>query len=196
MSFAAAFYNFTVELNHIDRQVFTRFRVKTALHPSESLEHLYTRIIAYAHCYRAEQSFTQGLFEPKEPTIWKKEITGEVLLWVQVGVPERRKLEVSLRSAPAAEHIIYFYEPQHIPAFCHMLRGSKTNWVKDIEFFRISDNLLESLIPLDHSSPTWQLTFVDQHLYLACDGTELEGDITPVDIWEEYQASLELPAAG
>jgi uncharacterized protein YaeQ len=196
MSFAAAFYNFTIELSHIDRQVFTRFRVKTPLHPNESLEHLYARMLAYAHCYRAEQSFTQGLFEPKEPTIWKKDIIGEVLLWIQLGVPEKRKLEVSLRSAPSAEHRIYFYEPEQIPEFCHMLRGSKTNWVKDISFFKISDEFLGRLAPLNHSSPTWQATFVDNHLYLVCDGTELETDIIPVNIWEEYQASLELPAAG
>jgi uncharacterized protein YaeQ len=194
MSFAAAFYNFTLELNHVDRQIFARFRTKTALHPNESLQHLYARMIAYAHCYRPGQCFSQGLFEPKEPTIWAKEVTGEILLWVQLGVPERRKLEVTLRSDPSAEHIVYFYEPQQIPEFCHMLRGSKTNWVKDIQFFRISEDLLESLAPIDHSSPTWNVTFVDNHVYLTCDGMELEGDITPIQIWEEYQTSLDSTA--
>jgi uncharacterized protein YaeQ len=190
MSFAAAFYSFTIELNHIDRQVFARFRIKTALHPLEHLEHLYARMIAYAHCYRPEQSFSQGLFEPSEPTIWQKDITGEVMLWVQLGVPERRKLEISLRSNPAAEHRIYFYEDTQIAEFCHMLRGSKTNWVKDIQFYRIPPELLEQLLPLEHSSPTWTMTLVDNHLYLVCDGAELEADITPVTIWEEYQGTL------
>jgi uncharacterized protein YaeQ len=190
MSFAAAFYSFTVELSHTDRQVFARFRVKTALHPHESLEHLYARMISYTHCYQAGQSFTQGLFDLKEPTIWRREITGEVLLWVQVGVPDRKKLEVSLRSAPEAEHRIYFYEDTQIHEFCHMLRGSKTNWVKDIQFYRIPNELLQQLIPLEHSSPTWNVTFVDNHLYLQCDGTELEGDVTPVSIWDEYQEGL------
>jgi uncharacterized protein YaeQ len=196
MSFAAAFYNFTVELNHIDRQVFARFRVKTALHPLESLEHLYARMIAYIHCYRPEQGFSQGLFEPREPTIWKKDVTGEVLLWVQVGIPDRKKLEVSLRATPSAEHLIYFYKRSQIPQLCHMLRGSKTNWVKEIVFSTISEELIERLIPLQHSSPTWQATFVDNSLYLVADGTELSGEISPVDIWQEYQSSLDLPAAG
>jgi hypothetical protein len=77
-----------------------------------------------------------------------------------------------------------------------MLRGSKTNWVKEIVFSTISEELIERLIPLQHSSPTWQATFVDNSLYLVADGTELSGEISPVDIWQEYQSSLDLPAAG
>lgn len=190
MSFAAAFYNFTVELNHTDREIFSRFRVKTPLHPAESLEHLYARMLAYVHCFRDGQSFSHGLFEPKEPTIWLKDILGDTFLWVQLGVPEKKKLEVTLRSSPQAEHRIYFYEESQTTQFCHMLRGSKTNWVKDIQFFQISPKILEDLIPLERSSPLWNVTIVDNQIYLNCDGVELQTSIAPVSIWQAYQESL------
>ena len=190
MSFAAAFYNFTVDLSHNDRDIFTRFRVKTPLHPHESLEHLYARMIAYVHCYREGQGFSQGLFEPKEPTIWQKDILGDTLLWVQIGTPDKKKLEITLRAHPAAEHRIYFYASDQIAQFCHMLRGSKTNWVKDIQFYRISGDLLEALVPLERSSPLWNVTIVDDELYLTCDDHELQSRISPVDIWAAYQESL------
>lgn len=190
MSFAAGFYNFTIELNHTDRDIFTRFRVKTPLHPHESLEHLFARMISYAHCYRDGQSFSHGLFEPKEPTLWHRDILGETLLWVQVGVPDRKKIEVTLRSHPHAEHRIYFYDPAQIMQFCHLLRGSKTNWVKDVQFFLIPPRILEDLIPLAHSSPLWNVTIIDNQLYLTCDGSELQTSIEPVDIWQAFQESL------
>lgn len=191
MSFAAAFYNFSVDLTHSDREVFTRFRIKTPLHPHEPLQHLYARMIAYLHCYREGQSFSHGFFEPKEPTIWHRDILDETLLWVQVGVPEKRKLEISLKAYPRAEHRIYFYDSAQITEFCHMLRGSKTNWVKEIQFFLLPANLLEELIPLERSSPLWNATIIDNELYLNCDGVELQGAITPIDIWPAYQAYLE-----
>lgn len=190
MSFAAAFYNFTVDLSHNDRDIFTRFRVKTPLHPNESLEHLYARMIAYVHCYREDQGFSQGLFEPKEPTIWQRDILGDTLLWVQLGTPSKKKLETTLRAHPTAEHRIYFYESGQIAQFCHMLRGSKTNWVRDIQFYRIPSDLLESLVPLERSSPLWNVTIIDDELYLTCDGHELQSRIATVDIWEAYQESL------
>lgn len=190
MSFAAAFYNFSVDLSHNDRNIFTRFRVKTPLHPHESSEHLFARMIAYAHCYREGQEFSQGLFEPKEPTIWQRDILGDTLLWVQVGSPDKKKIETTLRAHPHAEHRIYFYEQEQITHFCHMLRGSKTNWVKEIQFFLIPSELLEALVPLERSSPLWNITIVDGELYLTCDGTDLHGKMMPVDIWVAYQESL------
>ena len=190
MSFAAAFYNFTVDLSHNDREIFTRFRVKTPLHPHESLEHLFARMIAYVHCYREGQEFSRGLFEPKDPTVWRKDVLGDTLLWIQVGTPDRKKIETTLRAYPHAEHRIYFYEPDQITQFCHMLRGSKTNWVKDVQFYLIPSTMLEALVPLERSSPSWDVTIVDDEVYLTCDGTEIQGRISPVDIWAAYQESL------
>jgi uncharacterized protein YaeQ len=190
MSFAAAFYNFTIELNNSEREVYTRFRVKTARHPYESLQHLYARMIAYGHCFREGQSFSQGMFEPKEPTIWMKDIIGTTLLWVEVGPVDRRKLELTLRSSPRAEHRIYFYSTDHIRDFCHMLKGSKTNWVKDILFYHIPAELLEKLTPFERSSPLWTMTFIDNRLYLTCDGAEFDCELNEVDIWAKYQEYL------
>ena len=161
MSFAAAFFNFSVDLSNADRGVYARFRVKVPQHPLESLEHLYARVLAYCHCYREGQLFSGGMFEPKDPTIWQKEITGELLLWVQLGCPDRKKIETTLRSAPEAEHRIYFFDDQQVAEFCHMLRGSKTNWVEPIQFFMLPQELLEQLVPLWRSSPQWGVTFID-----------------------------------
>jgi uncharacterized protein YaeQ len=190
MSFVAAFYNFTVELNNADRDIYTRFRVKTARHPYESLEHLYARMIAYCHSFREGQSFTQGMFEPKEPAIWLKDVIGETLLWIEVGPVDKRKLEITLRSSPQAEHRIYFYSSEHVHSFCHMLKGSKTNWVKDISFFLIPPEFLEQLIPLEHSSPLWTMTCVENRIYLSCDGVDSECDLAPINIWDAYQDYL------
>ncbi len=196
MSFAAAFYNFTIDLNHVDRELFSKFRVKVALHPDESLEHLFARMIAFLHAHQEGLAFSQGLFDIKAPTMWSKDITGELITWVQVGVPERKKLETALRAGQSPEYHVYFYEPEQIRAFCQQLRGSKSNWVEPIQFYSIDPLLLDSLVPLIRSSPEWNITFVDSHIYLTCDGVELESDILSVDIWSAYQDSLveELPA--
>lgn len=197
MSFAAAFYNFSIDLSHADHGTYAHFRVKTPRHPHESMEHLFARMLAFCHCYQEGQSFSSGLFEPKEPTIWHRDITGDLLLWVQVGCPDRKKLEAALRAVPADGLCIYFFEQGQVAEFCHMLRGSKTNWVANIQFFMISPALLEQLVPLESSSPRWTVTFVDNTIYLNADGAELVGEIAPIAIWEAFQESLgESPSSG
>jgi len=190
MTFVAAFYSFTIELNHSDRDIFTSFRLKTPRHELESCEHFYARLLAYCHAYRPGIQLTQGLSDPKEPTIEQRDEVGTIHLWAQVGAPEKRKLELSLKQNPDAEHRIYFYQSDDVSRFCHYLRGSKTNWVEIVQFYHLDPALLTRLIDIESSSPHWNLSFIDDRIYLTVDGTELESEVTPIDIWEAFQASL------
>lgn len=191
MSFAAKFYTFSIDLNNVDRQLFTKFRVKVPLHPVESLQHLYARMIAYLNSYSEALTFSQGLFDQTQPTIWEKNVIGDVLSWVEVGVPDKKKIEAALRLTPPVSYHIYFYEHSQIPAFCHHLRGSKTNWVAPFSFSLIDPDFLDALVPLESSSPTWEVTIIDSHLYLVIDKREFETTILSIDIWSAYQESIQ-----
>jgi uncharacterized protein YaeQ len=190
MTFVAAFHTFTIELNHSDRDIFTSFRIKIPRHELESRELYYARLIAYLHAYQPGIGFSRGISEPKDPTIWVRDIIGEVLLWVQVGEPEKRKLELSLKQHPKAEHRVYFYQDLESAHFCHHLRGSKTNWVEHVTFYQLDPAFLNRLAELESSSPEWNVSFIDNRLYLTTNGLDLESSVTPISIWEEFQASL------
>lgn len=190
MTFVAGFYNFSIELNQSDRGLFAAFRLKTPRHESESLAHFYARMISFLHCYRQGQEFTRDTSDPKMPTIWERDAVGAIHLWVHVGLCDKRKLEVSLKQHPKATHIVYFFDEVQKQSFCHHLRGSKTNWVKDVLFYQISPTFLEELARYESSSPHWTATIVDNRLYLHVDGNDFESEISPIDIWEAYQESL------
>lgn len=190
MTFVAAFYNFSIDLSHSDRGIFETFRVKTPRHELESPEHLYARMIAFCHSYRSDQAFSLGGFDSKEPTIFARDIVGNTLLWVEVGVPEKRKLELSLKQHPNAEHLVYFFHEDQKNTFCHSLRGSKTNWVKGVRFYEIPSQCVAALCAYDNSSPHWSVTFVDHRMYLTIDGHDFESPIIEIDIWDAFQDSL------
>jgi uncharacterized protein YaeQ len=190
MSFVAKFYHFTIDLSHTEREFGGRIRVKVPLHPMESLHHFYARMIAFLNEYCQDLEFTQGLFDPKLPTAWHREITGEVRRWIQVGVPDKKKLEMALRCGVDATYHVYFYASEQIEHFCHHLRGSKTNWVAPFTFYLIDPSLLEALVPLERSSPEWTATFIDSHLYLTVDDQELDAPLIEIDIWRAYQDTL------
>lgn len=191
MTFVAAFYTFSIELNVADRGLFTSFRLKVPRHELESVEHLYARMVAFLHCYRSGQRFTQEVSDPKEPTILLTDAVGELLLWAHVGGIERRKLELSLKQHPSAPHIVYFFEESHIQTFCHSLRGSKSNWIENVQFFLIEQEFLSQLATHERSSPSWVATFIDERLYLSIDGIDFESDLRQIDMWDEYQKHLD-----
>lgn len=190
MTFVAAFYTFTIELNHSDRNIFTNFRVKVPRHELESREHFYARMIAYLHAYKTGIEFTQKVSDPKQPTIVLTDEIGSVMQWIDVGAPEKRKLELSLKQNPSAEHRIYFYTADDVSQFCHHLRGSKTNWIETVSFYTIEAALIEQLITSETTSPHWIVSFIDDHLYISANDIELESDLHQIDIWQEFQSSL------
>ncbi len=191
MSFVEAFYSFTIELSLAERGIYEKIRLKLPRHPHESLQYLYARLIAFLHAYRPGQEFTRGLFEPKDPTAWHKDVTGELLMWLEVGCPDETKLQRAIRKRPQPELRVYFYTVEQIGEFCHQLRGSTTNWVEPVQFIAIDPNLLEALVPFERSSSRWSVNFVDTSLYLTVDGNDLVSEIPPVDIWARYQSSIE-----
>ena len=92
MALGATIYVFNIELANSDRGVYQPLQLRVARHPSESEEYFLTRILAYCLEYTEGISFSNGLFEPDEPTIAVRDLTGVLSAWIDVGAPEAARL--------------------------------------------------------------------------------------------------------
>lgn len=191
MSFVDGFYSFHLEITDPDRNVFHTHRVKLPRHPQESDHFLLSRILAYCHSYRHDQQFSRGLFEPRDPAIFLHDVTGKPLLWADVGCPEAKKLKRALKSAPDIECRVYFFSDDQILRFCHYLRGSKSNWIDSVQFFKFSHNLLNEMATLLDLRMTLAVTIVDTVLYLDFQGRQFEENLPPLNMWDHFQSSLD-----
>lgn len=190
MTFVDGFYSFNLDINDTNNGRYAKLRLKAAKHPNETLEHLTARIIAFCGSHEEGLRFSEGLFQPKEPTIIKTSSIGEVERWIEVGCPDKEKIDRALRRNPDAEFIIYFYSTEQIAAFCEYLRGSKTNWAAKIKFFSISPDALRLLGENLSSSSRWAITFADDHFYIAASEGDAEGTLAEIDIWSIFQETI------
>ena len=85
MVFRSTIYNFDVSLADVNRNLYCDFSTRAALHPTESLEHLIIRTLAYILEYEDGISFAEGLSDPNEPTMVTKNLYGEVVHWIDIG---------------------------------------------------------------------------------------------------------------
>src|SRR5581483_5256403 len=100
MAQGATVYTFTVELSDVDRSVYETLELKTARHPSETLDYLVTRVLAYGLEHAEGIAFTKGLGEGEEPAIWVRDLTGQLKAWIEVGSPEPAKVHKAAKAAP------------------------------------------------------------------------------------------------
>src|SRR5580693_10188232 len=100
MALGATVYNFNVELADSDRGVYQPLDLRVARHPSETEDHLLTRVLAYCLEYTEGIAFSNGLFESDQPTIAVRDLTGALRVWIDVGAPDAPRLHRAAKLAP------------------------------------------------------------------------------------------------
>lgn len=195
MSFVDGFYSFNLEINNIDQSMYTVARLKTPKHPYESHEHLFIRTIALAHAYEDGLEFSEGLYQPNQPTIWRKNIIGDLLTWVEVGLPPKKRLLQAIRQNTTSMFRVYFYEALQPEEFCSYLRGSKSNWIQSIQFFQVTSPAVADLVDQLQSHNNWAITFCDGSAFLNANEQEAVLQIETVDMWQLFQRSIANGAA-
>lgn len=93
MALGATVYKAVVDVSDTDRHYYAEHKLTLARHPSETEARLMVRLLAF--CLRAHQDleFTRGLSTVDEPEVWRKDPTGQVLEWIDVGQPAFDRLK-------------------------------------------------------------------------------------------------------
>ena len=99
MALGATIYVFKIDLADSDRGVYVPLELRVARHPSESEDHLLTRVLAYCLEYTEGIAFSNGLFDADEPTIAVRDLTGVLTAWIDVGAPEAARLHRASKQA-------------------------------------------------------------------------------------------------
>lgn len=90
---------FNLDLADLERNRFDALNLTVALHPSEILERMMARVLAYCLNTGGGLTFTKGLSTPEVPDIWSHTLTGDVDLWIEVGEPAVERIRKAVRLA-------------------------------------------------------------------------------------------------
>ncbi len=88
-----------INLSDLNRDVYETLNLTVAQHPSETLERMMARVVAY--CLNAQEflSFTKGLSVADDPDIWAKGLDDQFLLWIDVGEPAFERIKKASHQA-------------------------------------------------------------------------------------------------
>ena len=107
MAQKATIYKVELSVSDMDRHCYGTHNLTVAKHPSETDERLILRILAFALNVRDRLEFSKGLSSDDEPDIWQKSRSGELELWVILGLPSEKIIRQSC--GRANEVVIYSY---------------------------------------------------------------------------------------
>lgn len=99
MALKPTIYKFVINLSDMDRNLYETLNLTVAQHPSESVERMMARVLAYCLNATPELTFTKGVSATDEPDIWEHDLSGSILKWIEIGEPSSTRLKKASRLA-------------------------------------------------------------------------------------------------
>ncbi|WP_445115186.1 YaeQ family protein [Acinetobacter sp. WZC-1] len=93
MALKATIYKADLDIANMDVHQYADYQLTMALHPSETIERLMVRLLAYARFADEQLEFSRDLFETDEPALWERDLTGQLVKWIEVGTPDEDKVK-------------------------------------------------------------------------------------------------------
>ena len=173
MALTATIHTFEIDLADSDREVYETLALRVARHPSETEEYLVTRVLAYALEVTEGIEFTRGLFEPDQPAIVIRDLTGAMRAWIEVGAPEAARLHRAAKAVPR----VAVYTHRDPAQFVGRLAGERIHRAEALEVYAIDRSLVGALATRLERRVAWGLAVQDRELYLTTGGETLTGSV-------------------
>jgi uncharacterized protein YaeQ len=76
----------------MERGYYQDHALTIARHPSETEERMMVRLLAFALHAEDTLVFGAGLSTDDEPDLWRKDLTGNIETWIDVGLPDEKRI--------------------------------------------------------------------------------------------------------
>lgn len=107
MALKATIFKAQLQVADMDRGYYADHALTIARHPSETDERMMIRIVVFALHAHEHLELGKGISDPDEPDLWRKDLTGVIEEWIELGQPEEK--EVLKACGRARQVVVYGY---------------------------------------------------------------------------------------
>ena len=166
MAQKSTIYKVELSVSDMDRHYYETHKLTVAKHPSETDERLMVRILAYALNAHEQLEMTKGLSTDDEPDVWQKSLSGELELWVALGLPSDKVVRQSCGKADAV--IVYCYGGKTAEMWWEKIKNSTTRF-DNLQVVNFSQDDTRELGKLASRSMKVQVNIQDGDVMVSVD---------------------------
>lgn len=107
MALKSTIFRAELSVADIDRGYYRDHSLTIARHPSETDERMMVRVLAFALCAGEQLEFGRGLSAEDEPDLVRRDLTGAIEEWIEVGLPDAREVRKACGRANAVHVFAY-----------------------------------------------------------------------------------------
>jgi len=178
MALPTTLHDFEISLSHVDRGLDAKLAVRTARHPSETMERVWLRVLAWCLFHEERLAFGPGLGEAEAPDLVATDLTGRLTRWIRVGKADPAKVQRAADQNSGARISVLFESPAKLEAFLAEARSAGLSRLGEVELLAADPDLLATLGAIDGRRAKLTLTLVGDHAYFEVGGSVCDGPLT------------------
>ncbi|MDQ0008173.1 uncharacterized protein YaeQ [Luteibacter jiangsuensis] len=157
MALKSTVFKADLQVSDMDRHYYQAHALTIAQHPSETDERMMVRVLAFALNADDALVFGKGLSSDDEPDLWRKELTGEVDVWIEIGQPDEQRIR---RAAGRSKRVIvYTYSGRSAEVWWKKTSAAVAR-TKNVSVIDVAPSTVEALAALTQRS--MQIQFMVQ----------------------------------
>ena len=174
MAIKSTIFKAELSIADIDRGYYRDHALTIARHPSETDERMMMRLLAFAlHAHDALE-FGRGLSTDDEPDLWRRDLTGAVEQWIEVGLPPER--EVRKACGRAREVHVLAYGGRAVGPWWQGVRAQLERQ-EQLTVREVPVEVSRALARWATRYMKLQVTIQEGHVFMANDVTSLPAEI-------------------
>ncbi|MBL0727448.1 YaeQ family protein [Piscinibacter sp. HJYY11] len=182
MALKATIYKAQVQLADMDRNIYGDHNVTIARHPSETDERMMIRLLAFALNVPADDhqgnlEFAKDLWDTDEPSLWQKDLTGQIVQWIDLGQPDDKRV---MKSAPRAERVAVYSYTSSTPIWWSGI-ATKITRASNVTVWQVPAEQSQALAALAQRTMQLQVTVQDGTVWVGDGASSIE--ITPQKLY-------------
>ena len=164
MALKSTIFKVVLQIADMNRDYYAEHSLTIARHPSETDKRMMLRVLAFCIDANEALAFSKGISTDDEPDLWQHELHGDISHWIELGLPDERRIRKAC--SRAKQVTIYTYTQRSFDVWWSQISGKLTRF-DSLTIVNISDAELEELGGLAQRNMQLQCTIQDGDIWLG-----------------------------
>jgi uncharacterized protein YaeQ len=139
MALGSTIYKIDINLSNFNTHYYEDFNLTLAKHPSENESRMMYRLLAFLYCAHTDLKFTKGLSGIEEAELWQKNYTGEIIQWIDLGLPDMKRIRQACGKSQSVK-VFTYHQNKALEWYQKNKSDFDRNKKLDVYHFNVSEN--------------------------------------------------------
>lgn len=164
MALKSTIFKAALQVSDMDRHYYAEHPLTLARHPSETDERMMVRLLAFTLNADPALEFCKGLSSDDEPDLWRKDLTGAIEQWIEVGLPDEKRLR---KACGRSDQVILYVYGGRAAEIWWEANAKDLGKQQKLSVYVVDEATSQALAALAERTMVLQATIQDGELWLS-----------------------------